>query len=210
MRVTDLYGIAGPVPFVDLYVDRDNLLFLAPSAIRNATDPLGLHADGQLVDYFNEVLRCRVSPHPADHTKGRGLLQQLHEPNETRLGMSARGVAGHGFGDELGDRLWDELAHNPACRAAALTRLEDLRPFVDGVDPECRFRCRAPRPGISRPPRGVQPARRGTPPRPRANSSPAPSAPTGGGSAGHKWSRPPTPPSSASRYWTRPAACRSS
>lgn len=133
MRVTDLYAIAGPVPFVDVHVDHDNLLFLDPSAIRSATDPLGLLAGGQLVSYFTEVLRCRVSPHPADHTKGQGLLQQLHEPNETRLGMSARRVAGHGFGDELGDRLWDELAHNLACRAAALTRLEDLRLFVDGV-----------------------------------------------------------------------------
>lgn len=133
MRVTDLYRIAGPVPFVDVHVDHDNLLFLDPSAIRNATNPLGLRANGQLVSYFTEVLRCRASANPADHAKGRGLLQELHEPNETRLGMSARRVAGHGFGDELGERMWDELAHNAACRAAALTRLEDLRLFVDGV-----------------------------------------------------------------------------
>jgi len=133
VRVTDLYGIAGPVPFLDVHVDRDNLLFLDPSAIRNATDPLGRRAHDQLRSFVDEVLRCRVSPHQADRDKGLALMQQLHEPNQTRLGMSEQRVAGHGFGDELGGRLWDELRDNRARQAAALTRLEDLRLFVDGV-----------------------------------------------------------------------------
>lgn len=133
MRVTQLFAIQGPVPFVDVDVDNDNRLFLDPSAIRNATDSLGRRAHHQLMSFFTEVLRCRASTSPVDHAKGRSLLQQLHEPSETRLGMAATGVAGHGFGDELGDRLWDELAANRACQAAAMTRLEDLRLFVDGV-----------------------------------------------------------------------------
>ncbi|WP_040339810.1 hypothetical protein [Candidatus Blastococcus massiliensis] len=47
--------------------------------------------------------------------------------------MAVEGVAGHAFGSELGERLWEQLSTNTACRAAALTRLEDLRLFIDGV-----------------------------------------------------------------------------
>lgn len=133
VRVTDHYGITGTVPFVDVAVHQDNLLFLDPSAIRNDPGPLGRRAHAQLLGFFGEVLRCRTSTVPADHAKGRALLQNLHEPNQTRLGMSAAGAAGHGLGDGIGAGLWDELHANPACGVAALTRIEDLRLFVDGI-----------------------------------------------------------------------------
>lgn len=133
MRVTTQFGIAGPVPFVDVHIERDNLLFLDPSAIRNDPSPLGLRAHAQLISYFGEVLRCRQSAAAVDQAKGLDILQQLHEPNETRLGMSSAGVQGHGWGDELGERLWIELQTNRACQAAALTRLEDLKLFIDKV-----------------------------------------------------------------------------
>jgi hypothetical protein len=133
MRVTEHYSISGQVPFVNVRVDRDNLLFLDPSAIRNDTDPISQRAQHLLITFFTEVLRCRRSSSAPDRRKGLALLQHLHEPNETRLGMSRSGVAGHGFGDELGEDLWNKLGTNAACRSAALTRIEDLALFVDGV-----------------------------------------------------------------------------
>lgn len=133
VTVTDRYSISGPVPFLNVAVHQDNLLFLDPTAIRNSPDPLAQRAHRNLTGFFSEVLRCRLSPSPADQAKGLDLLKHLHEPNQTRLGMSARGAAGHGLGVGLGAQLWHELDINPACRAAALTRVEDLRLFVDGV-----------------------------------------------------------------------------
>lgn len=134
-RISDHYRLSGRLPFVDLHVDRDNKLFLDPSAIRNnrRADPRAHRAHELLIGFFQDVLRRRASTAVADQVDGLALLQQLHEPNETRLGMSANGVAGHGFGEGLGDRLWDQLLRNPACQDAALTRLEDLALFVDGV-----------------------------------------------------------------------------
>lgn len=134
MRVTEKFNLPGDVPFLDVHVERDNRLFLDPSAIRNnQADPYAARAHNLLVEFFREVLRCRNSASQADQARGLGLLQNLHEPNETRLGMSATGVAGHAFADELAERLWDQLGASAACRAAAMTRLEDVKLFIEGV-----------------------------------------------------------------------------
>jgi hypothetical protein len=65
--------------------------------------------------------------------KGEELLKRLHEPNETRLGLSEGRVRGHGFGDQLAERLWDTLATTPACVSAVLTQLEDVPLYIKGV-----------------------------------------------------------------------------
>lgn len=134
-RISNYYGLAQPLPFVDVHVDRDNVLFVDPSMIRmrQAADPLARRAHDQLVGFMTAVITLRASADAGDQTKGLALLQHLHEPNETRLGMSRDGVGGHGFGAGLGERLWEELRTNPACRAAALTRLEELALFIDDV-----------------------------------------------------------------------------
>lgn len=134
MRITQHYGLGTPVSFLDVHVERDNRLFVDPSAIRNnITDPLAQRAHQQLLDFFTELIRCRNSASPADTSKGRDLLLHFHEPNETRLGMSAVGVAGHGIADGLAAELWHELDVNPACQTAALTRVEDMKLFIRGV-----------------------------------------------------------------------------
>lgn len=131
--VTDHFGISTPVDFLNVDVHRDNKLFLDPSAIRNAGGPMAARAHALVEDYFDEVMRCRTSSSRADLDKGLGLLQRLHEPNETRLGMSKTGSAGHGFGDELGELLWDVLDQPVFTTDPVARRLEDLPLFVDRV-----------------------------------------------------------------------------
>jgi hypothetical protein len=133
MRVTKTFSIANPVPFVDVHVHRDNLLFLDPSAIRNAKDKYATAANSALVAFFGEVLRLRLSTASGDHVKGQELLEHLHEPNETRLGMSVKSKFGRAFGDEESKDLWDLLDKSHEARIAVLTRLEHLRLFADGV-----------------------------------------------------------------------------
>jgi hypothetical protein len=88
------------------------------------------------VDFFSEVMRLRGSASRADHAQGLALLQNLHEPNQNRLGVSAEGVGGKAFGPGLADELWDELGRNPAARHYALTRLEHLPIFLERVGPD--------------------------------------------------------------------------
>lgn len=133
MRVTKAFGIRGTVPFLDVHIDKDNRLFLDPSAIRNGKDKYATAANTALISFFTEVLRLRQSKHAADHAKGRALLTQLHEPNETRLGMSVASKFGKAFGSDQSQGLWDLLGRSHEARIAVLTRLEHLRLFADGV-----------------------------------------------------------------------------
>lgn len=136
--MTDHYGINPiDIPFVDTLLHFDTRLFLEPRAILNRrNDPLSMRAYGLLRLFFDEILRCIQSTSPADMRKGERLLQNLHEPNETRLGMSRSRVAGHGLADGMGTLLWDSLRSNLAVQANAVTVLEQLPVIVDGIGPD--------------------------------------------------------------------------
>jgi hypothetical protein len=138
-RVTAEFGISGPVEFLDVNVERDNLLFIDPSAIRKAAllgDGYAIDANRMLTSYFDVVLRLLLSTTPSDHTKGEEILQHFGELGATRLGMSKRGYQGHGAAQELGTQIWNELRANPLCMhaIATLKYIEDVPLFVDGID----------------------------------------------------------------------------
>lgn len=130
--ITHAFGLPTSIPFLDVFVDTDTPFVLDPSAVRNSRHPLALDAQECLRTFFTEVLRCRDSNVPADHVRGRQLLEALHEPNETRLGLTEEGSQGKAFGPEMGQRLWEEL-RTQICRSAALSKLEDLALFVPRI-----------------------------------------------------------------------------
>lgn len=134
MRVTDHYSITGPVSFVDVQIERDNLLFTHPTAIRNDLgSTLAASATSRVESFTAEVLRCRASPHTGERAKGLRLLKSgLNEPNETRLGYTRYGSQGHGWGPGLGSYLWTSL-QNPLCRHGLLTGLDQLPMFIPRV-----------------------------------------------------------------------------
>lgn len=132
-RVTEYFGINGDVPFVDVHVDRDNDIYIDPNAIRNDHSPRGAAANNCLTTLFVRVVTAARSNDPQEHTIGRELLRHLHEPNETRLGMSKGEPRGRAFGDKLAEEFWQELRVNPACRDAAIRRLEDTRLCLENV-----------------------------------------------------------------------------
>lgn len=131
--LSEVFSLPVSVPFLDVDVDNDNAVFQDGSAIRNATDPYGVRAQLQLVTFFDEVIRLRQSPLLVDRTHGLSILQKMREPGETRLGYSAKGTNGKGFGDGLGKVLWDALG-SQLCRDKALTRIEHLPLFLPGID----------------------------------------------------------------------------
>lgn len=136
MRVTSSFSIAPPVPFVDVHVERDNLLFLDPRAIRNSPLPEARKAQRLLEAYFTELMRLRLSSKPSDHVVGRQLLDGLSEPNEVRLGYSRKKIGGHAIGEGIADDLWVILGTNLAARNAALTELERVPLFIPHVGPD--------------------------------------------------------------------------
>jgi hypothetical protein len=138
-RITDEFGITGVVDFLDVHIERDNLLYIDPSAIRKAVargDRYAILADAALTQYFDKVLARLVSAVPAEHLLGEKSLQHFNELGATRLGMSYAGYKGHGAAEKLGTQIWNELLKNPLCRLAIATLkyIEDVPLFVGGID----------------------------------------------------------------------------
>lgn len=138
-QITTDFRINGAVDFVDVHVERDNLLYIDPSAIRRAArvgDGYGVEADQSLTEFFDGTLLLLRSTKKVDQAKGETDLQHFRELGSTRLGMSRLGFDGHGAAKELGTRIWDELFHNPLCAHAigTLKYVEDIPLFVDGID----------------------------------------------------------------------------
>ncbi|MCU1532686.1 MAG: hypothetical protein JWO49_2257 [Arthrobacter sp.] len=131
--LSEAFGLPDDVPFLDVDVHTDNTIFADPSAIRNATCPYGVRAQGRLVEFFEDVIRRRRSAVLTDRISGLSVLQRMREPGETRLGYSVAGTDGKGFGNKLGKLLWDALG-DPICQDHALSRIEHLPLFLPGID----------------------------------------------------------------------------
>lgn len=138
LRISTYYGIPGPVPFLDVDVTGDNLLFLDPHAIRISGDPepYAQMAAKDMDTFFSEVTRCILDGGEDAHRHGLGLLLHFHEPSETCLGMTRTGTRGHGGADQVGTLIWDTLLGNVEAlvRIGALRHLEELPMFVEGID----------------------------------------------------------------------------
>jgi hypothetical protein len=136
--ITDYYGIKGPVPFANVDVASDNFLFLDPHAVRltGAPQPFAGEALHCVDTFLAEIVRCVISPAPADRRRGEALLQRFKEPWETRLGMSTKGYHGHGGAEDVGTWIWTALTTDLAAlvHVGVLERLEDLPMFVEGID----------------------------------------------------------------------------
>jgi hypothetical protein len=138
VRVTEHFSIAAPVEFVDVHVDRDNRLYVDPSAIRfwaKSGDAWAIGAYASICEFFDKFLERMLSSSATQNQRAREMLWQFHEPRETRLGMSAEGFNGSGASEELGYAIWASLKDNPLCtlRVPILKRLEDIPLFVPGI-----------------------------------------------------------------------------
>ncbi|MET9495744.1 hypothetical protein [Streptomyces sp. NPDC006552] len=136
--MTGHFSIAAPVDFVDVHVDRDNRLYVDPSAIRfwaKNRDAWASEAYASICEFFDRFLERMLSSSTAQNQSAREMLWQFHEPRETRLGMSAEGFDGSGAGEEIGDAIWTSLKDNPLCtlRVPILKRLEDIPLFVPEI-----------------------------------------------------------------------------
>ena len=138
-QITQYYGIPGPVPFQDVDVHTDNLLFVDPHAVRldPGPDPFGLDAVRCLDTFFDTIRHCvRSAPGTRAHAAGESLLQKFSEPRETRLGMAQAGINGHGAATKLGSDIWNALTNDlhALVDIAILKRLEHLPMFIRNID----------------------------------------------------------------------------
>ncbi|OZG30349.1 hypothetical protein BH683_004180 [Williamsia sp. 1138] len=135
--ITEHYGIAGHVDFLDIDVESDNRIYVDPCAIR-VVGSNSVHA-ATAVDcldtFFGTVASCAMSASAADRARGAGLLRQFAEPFETRLGMAESGFRGHGGASDVGAWIWSALTNdlNALLNLGVLGRLEELPLFIEGI-----------------------------------------------------------------------------
>lgn len=132
MRVSEAYGLGvsqAELDFVDVDTVSDTELYVDPRSLLLYNDEWGNWCVSLLQSFFGEVLRLLAEDVPAA-TK---LLGQLHEPNETRLGMSSGRANGRGIGDDLAGDLAEALSHSQAVKSGLLEDLEDTILLIPGI-----------------------------------------------------------------------------
>ncbi|MCR2762400.1 hypothetical protein NQ152_02635 [Microbacterium sp. zg.B48] len=136
-RITDHYQLDGEVPFVDVLIDEDNLLFVDMLAIRlsSGPEPYRATAIAAADSFLAEITGCVLDGSRAATARGRDLLAGFREPWETRFGMSEIGFFGRGGASSIGVSIWEAISTDlqALVEVGMLRRLEHLPVFVEGL-----------------------------------------------------------------------------
>lgn len=133
--ITRIYKISGPVPFLDIEPEKDNLLFNDPCRIRIHAEHSSYAAAAKVeMETFLTLVARKIMA--GDLDSAYKLLGRFNEPNETRLGMALRKFRGRGGGDEIGQGIATAMATDlrPLLDIGILKHLENLPLFVPGID----------------------------------------------------------------------------
>jgi hypothetical protein len=132
-RVSELFSLGYTQPhldFVDVAMETDTPVFIDPSALLLLDTDWGHECVALIQHFFGCVLAAIKA---GDTKRAVSLLAELHEPNETRLGLSKAKPAGRALGPELAGRLRAALAGSEAVQSGLLTDLEDTILMIEGI-----------------------------------------------------------------------------
>lgn len=133
VRVSEYFKInqqQASLEFVDVDVYGDTKLFVDPRSLKDIDSDWAHECVRLIQDFFDNVMHSIQS---GDHGHARRLLADLHEPNETHLGLSKHQARGHAMGDGLARDIWQALLNSDAAKSGLLEDLEDTALFVEGV-----------------------------------------------------------------------------
>lgn len=145
MKISNYLGKSPEnLPFLDVDMDKDNLLFIDPRAIRIASLREDFNSNKYAkkavlyMDSFFDIITAAVLKQASTgkvDLHAQDLLKKFKEPNETRLGMSTKSLKGIGGGDVVGKNIWDVLSKNllALVKIGLLKRVEELSIFVPKV-----------------------------------------------------------------------------
>ena len=119
--------------FVDVDTDTDTHLFIDPYVFSKRSDAWSAKCHESILSFFEAVLDAIRT---GDHARGERLLNQLHEPNETCLGLSRGTPSGRGIGSLQAEDLFDSLRESRAAETGLLEELADCELFIRGIGPD--------------------------------------------------------------------------
>jgi hypothetical protein len=133
ISVSEYFGLQrsqAELDFVDVDVAGDVRVFIDPTALRLMSTTWSHECVSLLQSFFETVLDCIRG---GDESRGKRLLGQLREPNETHLGLSKQESRGRALGPESADDVWDALSESRAVATGLLEDLEDTILTVPGI-----------------------------------------------------------------------------
>lgn len=134
MKISERFDLEAnqfTLDFVDIDTDGDTRLFLDPSFIGLKKNRWAESASRTIRSFFETFVDLYRA---GQKENARALLQNLHEPNETCLGLSKGRPRGNAIGDGDGDKLFVSIAQSRAMDTGIIEDLEDFRLFVPGID----------------------------------------------------------------------------
>jgi len=132
-RVSTVYKLGrtqGSLDFVDVDIATDTPVFISPRALQLLPSDWGNECVHLIQNFFQHILKLIQAGKRAE---AEGLLSELREPNETRLGLSANKPQGHALGTESAKDVWSALSRSQAARSGLLRDLEDTALMIEGV-----------------------------------------------------------------------------
>lgn len=136
MRFSDYFGIEASqaeLDFVDIPLETDIRLFVDPYAFSIEPDYWFAECNNLIVSYFQFVVD---SIRNGDARAARGLLYNLHEPNDTHFGFSRGRPSGRGIGNVQAEQIHNRLRDSEAVQTGMLRDLSDCELVIPGVGPD--------------------------------------------------------------------------
>ncbi|MBR9789011.1 MAG: hypothetical protein GYB40_13865 [Vibrionaceae bacterium] len=134
MKISERYELEASqfeLDFVDIDTDKDTPLFIDPFFLGSRLDSMSTNASRTLRNFFQTFVSLIRS---GSTEQARRLFDNLHEPNETCLGLSTGQPRGNAIGEVDGHKLFESIVQSRAVETGIVEDLEDFRLFIDGID----------------------------------------------------------------------------
>ncbi len=135
-RFSQVYSLSNSqsqLDFVDIELTRDVPLYLDPYAIQLKSDDWSDLCMGQIRSFFTEVLNALREGNAARATH---LLSNLHEPNETRFGVSQGRPRGRAIGEQKARSLANSIINSRAFETGVLADVAEAELFIKYIGPD--------------------------------------------------------------------------
>jgi hypothetical protein len=132
-RFSNLFEInkrQSELDFVDILIDTDIRLYIDPFALSVEDDDWSMECNDLVVGFFQNLVD---SIRGGNLSRARDLLSNLHEPNQTRLGLSSMRPRGRGVGHRQSRDVYQAFANSKAIESGLLKDLSDCELFIDGI-----------------------------------------------------------------------------
>lgn len=133
MRISEWAGLhnrQAELDFVDIDTERDTRLFVDPYAIDIRNDVWSHECSQHLRSFFNSLIAALRN---GEDARAEHLASNLHESNETFLGLSSGRPQGRGIGRNQARQILEALRQSRAVQTGLLSELAETELFIDGI-----------------------------------------------------------------------------